>query len=67
MFKQEDNAKLGEPIKKNEDMVVIHASAKEKIPSLDGWGVELFHHFFDLMIENILVVEEESHINGYIT
>jgi len=41
-------------------------SSREKIPGPDGWGVEVFIHFEDLMITDILATIEESRINGFI-
>lgn len=33
---------------------------------LDGWVIELFIHFVDLMLPNFLVVVVESKIHGFI-
>jgi len=47
-------------------MEVIQTTMKEKIPRLDRWGVELFLHFQELMVLDILEAAEESRINRYI-
>lgn len=46
MFSEADNVLLGRPITREELAVVLKDCAKEKSPGLNGWGVELFIHFF---------------------
>jgi hypothetical protein len=39
---------------------------KEKSPRPDGWSVELYLHFFDLMGEDLLALVEETLTSGRI-
>lgn len=43
---------------------VMECLAKDKSPGLDGWTVEIFIAFFDLMGHDLLEVLEESRIIG---
>jgi len=40
---------------------------KDKIPSLDGWTHELFHHFFYIMGKDILNAVEEARSSGKVS
>jgi hypothetical protein len=40
---------------------------KDKSPSPDGWTVEFFIHFFDLVSEDLSVMVDESRSRGHIT
>lgn len=52
------------PVTKEEVESVIKSMAKEKRPGPDGWTIELFHHFFDLIGAKITEVVEESRKKG---
>lgn len=66
LFSGEDNDILCRSITKAELVDTMKESSREKIPGPDGWGVEVFIHFEDLMITDILATIEESRINGFI-
>lgn len=57
---------MGCPITKEELLETMCDSVRDKSPKLDGWGVEIFIHLFDLMIPDLLADAEESRINGFI-
>jgi hypothetical protein len=52
---------------KEELFDVIKCFKREKSPGLDGWSVELFLHFFDLMGQDILDVIEDSRRIGKVS
>lgn len=67
MFTSEDNDRLGQPIIREELTKILKECAKEKSLGLYGWGIEIFIHFIDLMILDLLVVAEKSRIHGFIS
>jgi len=58
MFTSEDNDKSRQSVIRDELMKILKECAKEKILGLDGWGLEFFIHFIDLMILYLLVIAE---------
>jgi hypothetical protein len=44
----------------------LHIFQKDKSPGPDGWTIEFYRGFFDLIRENLLKVVEESRTNGII-
>eukprot|EP00253_Pinus_taeda_P004149 PITA_04149 len=52
------------PVSKEEVESVIKSMAKEKSLGPDGWTIELFLHFFDLIGAEITEVVEESRMKG---
>eukprot|EP00253_Pinus_taeda_P028916 PITA_28916 len=59
-FIEEDEAEeLSIPVSKEEVEAAMKNMAKDKSPSLDGWTVELFLHFFYLIGSEITEVVEE--------
>jgi hypothetical protein len=44
---------------------VLHNFQKNKIPGLDGWNIEFYLSFYDLIGKDLLVVVEESHREGH--
>ena len=66
MFNDSDNQTLGRPILMKEIGGVMQSSAKDKSPSPDGWDVELFIHFKELIGHAILAVTKESRTKGFI-
>eukprot|EP00253_Pinus_taeda_P033136 PITA_33136 len=52
------------PVTKEEVEGVIKSMAKEKSPGPDGWAIELYLHFFDLIGEELIEVVEETRIKG---
>jgi len=59
-FIDADEQSLGRPISMEEIEGIMNSSDKDKSLGPDGWGVELFIHFKELMGHNILVAVEES-------
>eukprot|EP00253_Pinus_taeda_P030057 PITA_30057 len=64
-FLEEDEAEdLYCQVTKEEVESTIKSMAKEKSPGPDGWSIELFLHFFDLIGAEITEVVEESRKKG---
>eukprot|EP00253_Pinus_taeda_P035654 PITA_35654 len=64
---EEDEAdELSAPVSKVEVEAAMKNMGKEKIPSPDGWTIELFLHFFDLIGSDITEVVEELRRKGEI-
>jgi len=66
LFLGEDNDTLCRLVTKEELVDTMKESAREKSLGPNSWGVEVFIHFADLMIPNLLAATEESRINGFI-
>jgi len=47
--------------------MILQSCAKQKSPSPDGWGLELFIHLLEMMILDLLAVAEESLTHGNIS
>jgi len=58
MFTSKDNDRSGQLVTREELTKILKECAKEKCLGLDGWVTELFIHFIDLMIPNLLEVVE---------
>jgi hypothetical protein len=67
MINEEEASTLFTPVSLEELKVVLLLFKKEKILGLDGWTVELFIFFFDLVGEDVLAMVEESRSLGAIT
>eukprot|EP00253_Pinus_taeda_P020413 PITA_20413 len=52
------------PVTKEEVEGVIKSMAKEKSPGPDGWAIDLYLHFFELIGEELTEVVEETRIKG---
>eukprot|EP00253_Pinus_taeda_P029977 PITA_29977 len=66
-FVEEDEAdELSIPVSKEEVEAAMKNMAKDKSPGPDGWTIELFLHFFDLIGSEITDVVEESRLKGEI-
>lgn len=70
MFSVEDNDKLGQPISRAGLTDILKECAKEKSPGSNGWGVELFLHYIELMIPDLLagsrrIKDIRIHIGGH--
>eukprot|EP00253_Pinus_taeda_P013921 PITA_13921 len=57
---------LSIPVSKEEVEAAMKNMAKDKSPGPDGWTIELFLHFFDLIGSEITEVVEESRLKGEI-
>jgi len=44
----------------------MKAFKKDKCPGPDGWTIEFFNHFFDIIKQDLLRMVEESRISGSI-
>jgi hypothetical protein len=42
----------------------VESMPRDRILGPDGWTQELFHHFFDFMGVDLVVVVEESRLSG---
>jgi hypothetical protein len=60
----EDTELLERPCTKLELWEVLKSFAKDKSPGLDGWTVEFFIHFFDLVGDDLLALVEDSRLRG---
>lgn len=54
---EEDNEDLMVDIIKGELLEVLHSFQKDKIPGLDGWPIEFYLWFYDLVGVDLLKVE----------
>jgi hypothetical protein len=63
---EEEVQMLEKPVTKDEILVVLRGFTKDKSPSPDGWIVEFFLHFFDLVVDDLLEAVEESCLSGMV-
>jgi hypothetical protein len=61
-----DNGNLMEEVSKEELKEVIHSFQHDKSPRPDGWTIEFYLGFFELVGEDLLEVVEESRRSGLI-
>lgn len=66
MFEEEKNNTLFQPVSEEELLQFLKTFKKYKSPELDGWTIELFIHFFDLLKRDLLTMVEESRLKGSI-
>eukprot|EP01018_Ginkgo_biloba_P003770 Gb_15008 [translate_table: standard] len=66
LVSEEDNASLLEEVSKDELQTVLHSFQKGKSPGLDGWTVEFFLGFYEVIEEDLMSVIEESRSSGRI-
>lgn len=64
--KEGDNGHLMAPVVNKEVELILKSMQKYKGPGHDGWNMDFFQHFFELMGEEILGVVDESGMNGFI-
>jgi hypothetical protein len=62
----ETNRSLMEEVSEEELKEVLHSFQKNKSPRPDGWTIEFFLGFYDLIGKDVLVVVEESCREGHI-
>eukprot|EP00253_Pinus_taeda_P014791 PITA_14791 len=65
-FEEDEAEELSIPITKDEVESAMKNMGKDKSPGPDGWTIELFLHFFDLIGSEITEVVEESRLKGEI-
>lgn len=63
-FSVNEGKEVVKPISMNEILNVLNGFSKYKSLGLDGWTVEFFLEFFDLVGPKLVVVVEESQIKG---
>jgi hypothetical protein len=63
-FSNEESNELGKHITLQGVEKIVEMMQKDKSPGPDGWTRELFHHFFDIMGSDLLVVVEESSLTS---
>ena len=61
-----DNMRLMEVITDNELLKILHSFQKDKSLRPDGWPVEFYIGFFDLVRVDLLKVVEESRLVGHV-
>jgi hypothetical protein len=61
---EEDSLLLERICTKEELLNILKAFTKDKSPGPDGWTVEFFLHYFDLVGEDLLGMVEESRRKG---
>jgi hypothetical protein len=66
MVNDEESSSLYRPVTMEELKTVLSLFKKDKIPGHDGWTVEFFTYFFDLVGEDLLDMVEESRLRGSI-
>jgi hypothetical protein len=66
MVTTEEALALESPCTKEELLAVLSGFKKEKSPGPDGWSVELYLHFFDLMCQDLLDVVEDARTRGVV-
>jgi hypothetical protein len=64
MVTVEEARALNNPCTLEELHQVLKGFKKEKSPGPDGWTVELYLHYFDLMGQDLLGAVEHSRISG---
>lgn len=60
MFNDEEGMDIFRDVTLQDVENTLHGFAKDKSPGPDGWTVEIFIHFFDIMGEDIRLAVEES-------
>jgi hypothetical protein len=61
---EEEVTYLEKPCSKEELLEVLKGFTKDKSPGPNGWRIEFFIHFFDLVGEDLLEAVEESRKRG---
>eukprot|EP00253_Pinus_taeda_P031126 PITA_31126 len=65
-FEEDEANELSTPVSKEEVEAAMKNMGKDKSLGPDGWTIELFLHFFDLIGSEITEVVEESRLKGEI-
>jgi hypothetical protein len=61
---EEDSGLMEKPCTLEDIESILKGFTKDKIPGPDGWTVEFFLHFFELVGDDLLGMVEESRLNG---
>lgn len=67
IFSVEDNVFIGRPVTLAEIEGILKKMAKDKSPRMDGWSVEFYLQFLDLLGDEMVRLVEEAHITGRIS
>ena len=67
MVMDEDNERLGGCVNSVEIEKILKICAKDKSPGPDGWTVEFFIQFWDMIGNEVVELVEESHLTGHIS
>jgi hypothetical protein len=67
MFSEEEGCKVVDPVTLAEIMSTLKGSSASKSLGLDGWTVEFFLAFFDLLGNDILEMVEETRRKGRVS
>jgi hypothetical protein len=67
MVNDEEASSLYDPVTLEEIKDVLTLFKRDKSPGPDGWTVELFTYYFDLVGEDLVQMIEESRKSGSIT
>jgi hypothetical protein len=60
----DDSLTLESPCTLQEILVALKSFSKDKIPGPDGWTVEFYLHFFDLVGPDLLELVEDTRLSG---
>eukprot|EP00253_Pinus_taeda_P009779 PITA_09779 len=66
MFDESINDSIYQLVTEDELLKVLKAFSKDKCPGPDGWNIEFFLYFFDILKTDLLNMIEESRITGHI-
>jgi len=66
MFNDDINDQIFQPVTEEELLRTLKAFKKDKCPGPDGWSIEFFCHFFDIIKSDLLKMVEGSRISGSI-
>eukprot|EP00253_Pinus_taeda_P010868 PITA_10868 len=66
MFDDSCNDTIFQPVTEDELHKVLKAFSKDKCPGPDGWSIEFFLCFFELLKHDLLHMIEDSRISGHI-
>jgi hypothetical protein len=67
MVSEEDNCRLFEPVTSAELLSTLKSLKASKSPGPDGWTVEFFLAFFDVVGDELLEMVEESRLRGRVS
>ena len=66
MFDEEENENMGRSISIEELESALKSVARSKSPDPEGWSVEIFLYFVDIIGSDLLLLAEELRINFFI-
>ena len=67
LTEKEDEDHFLEPITLHEVEAILRGFKKDKLPGPDGWPVEFFLDFFDLVGEELVLVAEQARTSEKVT